>query len=77
MPTPKELNTQEAANLLNVSEPFLIKLLEDGKIPYHKVGTYHKVLFRDLLEFKHKHQQEQDKNMDELVALAQELDLGY
>ena len=77
MPAPNELNTQEAADLLNVSEPFLVKLLEEGKIPYHKVGVHHKVLLMDLLDFKHKHQQEQEKNMDELTALAQELDLGY
>ncbi|MBI4851368.1 MAG: helix-turn-helix domain-containing protein [Acidobacteria bacterium] len=76
-PIHQELTTQEAADLLNVSRPFLVKLLEEGKMPFHKVGTHRRVLFKDLLEFKHKHQQEQDKNMDELVALAQEMDLGY
>lgn len=76
-PIYEELTTQEAADFLNVSRPFLVKLLEEGKMPYHKVGTHRRVLFKDLFEFKHRHQQEQEKNIDELVALGQELDLGY
>lgn len=51
IPIHAELTTQEAANFLNISRPYLIKILEEHKIPYHKVGTHHDVFksFEDLL----------------------------
>ncbi len=77
IPIHAELTTQEAANLLNVSRPFLIKLLEKGEIPFHKAGTHRRIRFEDLIEFKNKADKTSKTALDELVKQAQELDLGY
>ena len=77
VPIHAELTTQEAADFLNVSRPFLVKLLEEGQILHHKVGTHRRVLFKDLLEFQQNSDQAQEEKLKELTAIAQELDLGY
>lgn len=77
IPIHAELSSQEAANLLNVSRPFLIKLLEKGDIPYHKVGTHRRVRFIDLLKYKTDADDISDKALDALIKQAQELDMGY
>jgi excisionase family DNA binding protein len=77
IPVRSELTTQQAADLLNVSRPFLIELLEKGAIPFHKVGTHRRILLEDLMAYKQKNDQERLKALEELSALDQELGLGY
>lgn len=74
IPIHAELTTQEAADLLNVSRPFMVKLLEEKKIPYHKVGTHRRIKFEDLMKYRAQVQVESEKAMDELTRLGQELE---
>jgi excisionase family DNA binding protein len=68
------LTTKEAADLLNVSRPFLVTLLEDGKIPFHKVGSHRRVRALDLLAFRDRHNAERAEALRELGRLGQEFD---
>lgn len=72
-----EITTQEAAELLNVSRPFVAKLLDQRLIPSRKVGTHRRLLVGDVLAFKKRSHAESNAALDELTAQAQELGLGY
>lgn len=73
----KELTTQQAADMLNVSRPYLIGLLEDGALPHHKTGTHRRVLLRDLQVYQQARMIETRAALRELVEQAQELGMGY
>lgn len=74
-PIDAELTTREAADLLNVSRQYLVKLLKENRIPFHKVGTQRRIKFEDLMKYKAKMQVESEQAMDELTRLGQELKL--
>jgi len=71
MPVGAEFTTQQAAEFLNVSRPFVIKLLESGKIPFRMVGNRRKVLFEELKKFRQVDDERRRKIADEMTAEAQ------
>jgi excisionase family DNA binding protein len=76
VPYGTELTTQKAADLLNVSRPFLTKLLEAGEIRFHRVGSHRRIRVNDLLAYKERRDRERASAMDELQRLGQEYDVG-
>jgi len=75
VPIHAELTTQEAADLLNVSRPTLIQMLEQGQIPFRKVGTHRRILFAKAIEYKRKLEADRNAALAELVAYDQEIGL--
>jgi excisionase family DNA binding protein len=67
------LSTIQASDLLNVSRPYLYKLLDQGDIPYIKVGTHRRIQFQDLMQYKKQRDAQRHQALSELTELSQEL----
>jgi len=77
IPVHAELTTQEAADVLNVSHPFLVNLLDEQKILYRKVGTHQRILYADLMRYKHQIDADRRATLDQLTHDAQAQKIGY
>jgi excisionase family DNA binding protein len=77
IPVHAELTTQQAADLLGVSRPFVVKQIEEGKLPFRKVGSHRRVLFRDLMNYKREMNAARQKSLDALAAEGQSLGLDH
>jgi len=70
-----EVTTAEAADILNVSRPYVIKLLEAGEIAYRMVGSHRRIPLRDVFSYKNRIDQERETILDQMVAEAEDLGL--
>ncbi len=75
VPVATEVTTQKAAEILGCSRPYLVKLLEEGKIEYTKVGKHRRIMFEDILKYKKQMKQEQKKNIIDIMNFDEELGL--
>jgi excisionase family DNA binding protein len=75
VPFSKELSTQEAADILNVSRPFLIKRLEQGELPFTKVGTHRRIRFDDLMNYKRQRDNNRKAGLAEIAHISEDVGL--
>jgi excisionase family DNA binding protein len=77
VPIRKELTTTEAADILNVSRPYLVELLDSGQIPFRSIESRRRILLEDVMNYKNNIDAKREQTLAELAAQAQELNMGY
>jgi excisionase family DNA binding protein len=77
LPIGHNLTTQQAADMLNVSRPYLVKLLEAGEIGFTKVGRHRRIKYQDLMAYMEKLDDNSRQSVDTLSRTAQDLGMGY
>jgi len=77
IPSDTEVSTQQAADMLNVSRPHIVKLLEEGVIPFKKVGSHRRIQLKDLIKYEKALKTNREKQLAILAKQAQLLNLGY
>ncbi len=77
IPHDKQLTSQEAAEVLSVSRPHLIKLLNRGELPFHRVGTHRRIKIEDVLAYRQRRDAERRAALAELTRLSEDLSGGY
>ncbi len=77
LPSDSHISIEQAADLLNVFPPQLVKLLEEGIIPFKKAGTHRRIELKHLVEYQQKTLENRNNKLNFLANQAQELSLGY
>ena len=76
VPVGKEMTTQQAADMLNVSRQYLVRLLDEGRLPFTKTGKHRRLRIEDVLAFKEQRDRERKAGLDELTRMSEEFG-GY
>ena len=75
IPENQQLTTQRAADLLGVSRPHFVKLLENGELPFHKAGSHRRIYLRDLVAYQKRRDAERKRALDHIAKEAYEAGL--
>jgi excisionase family DNA binding protein len=74
IPVHAELTTQQAADMLNVSRPTLVRLLEEGRLTYQKPGRHRRIRFEEVMRYKQESEKARSAGLDELAAIGQDIE---
>jgi excisionase family DNA binding protein len=76
-PIQKQLTTHQAAKFLGVSRQYLCRLLDQGRIPFTRVGTHRRISLIDLIKYREDHKRARKESLDELTKLTEDSGLEY